>query len=223
MARWVLMLLGPTYLLSAGRTYPMLRLERQLEFGKIARIELAVTLTRHVGAIALGLLKAGVMALVLSNVGSLVLGLVLTFVLMPGLPPLRFRWGAFRPLLAFGLTVQALTITAFFKDNLSNLLLGALLGPEAVGMFNRGLAYVGIPMLIVNGLARIQLPTYARGCRTIPRGCTSRCAARCGSASSRACRSSSSSRAATRRSSRSSTERSGSRPARSPRPWRSAF
>lgn len=162
MARWVLTLLGPTYLLSAGRTYPMLRLERQLEFGKIARIELAVTLTRHVGAIALGLLQAGVMALVLSNVGSLVLGLLLTFALMPGLPPLRFRWGAFRPLLAFGLTVQALTITAFFKDNLSNLLLGALLGPEAVGMFNRGLAYVGIPMLVVNGLARIQLPTYAR-------------------------------------------------------------
>ncbi len=162
MARWVLTLMGPSYLLSAARTYPMLRLERQLAFGSIARIDLAVTLAKHVGAISLGLLQAGVMTLVLSNLGSSVLALVLTFVLMPKLPKPIFRWVLFKPLLAFGLQAQALTITAFFKDNVSNLLLGALLGPEAVGVFNRGITYVGIPMLLVNGLARIQLPTYAR-------------------------------------------------------------
>lgn len=162
MARWVLTLMGPSYLLSAARTYPMLRLERQLAFGAIARIDLAVTFTKHAGAITLGLLHAGVMTLVLSNLGSSVLALVLTFVLMPALPKPIFRWVLFKPLLAFGLQAQALTITAFFKDNVSNLLLGHLLGPASVAVFNRALTYVGIPMLLVNGLARIQLPTYAR-------------------------------------------------------------
>ncbi len=161
-AVWVLMALAPNYLVNSLRTYPMIRIERELRFGKIARIDLVVLLLRQSVAVALALMHFGVWALVLANVGGAALAVALTFMVQPGLPPLRFSKRAFLPLLAFGAKVQALTIIAFFKDNVSNAMLGALAGPASVGFFNFAMKYIQTPLLAVNALARVQLPTYSR-------------------------------------------------------------
>jgi O-antigen/teichoic acid export membrane protein len=65
-------------------------------------------------------------------------------------------------LLAYGVRVQALGLAAFFKDNVSAVLLGQLVGPSAVGIFDFGLKYAQLPVGAVNALARVQLPAYAR-------------------------------------------------------------
>jgi len=161
-AAWVLMALAPNYLINSMRSYPMIRIERELRFGKIARIDLIVLLLRQSVAVTLALLHFGVWSLVLANVGGAALAVVLTFMVQPGLPPFRFSKHAFKPLLVFGVKVQALTIIAFFKDNVSNAMLGAFAGPAAVGFFNFAMKYIQTPLLAVNALARVQLPTYAR-------------------------------------------------------------
>jgi O-antigen/teichoic acid export membrane protein len=161
-AVWVLMALAPNYLINSFRSYPMIRIERELRFGKIARIDLVVLLIRQSAAVALALMHFGVWALVLANVGGAALAVVFTFLVQPGLPPLRFSKRVFLPLLAFGAKVQALTVIAFLKDNVSNAMLGALAGPASVGFFNFAMKYIQTPLLAVNALARVQMPTYAR-------------------------------------------------------------
>jgi O-antigen/teichoic acid export membrane protein len=159
---WVLMALAPNYLVNSLRSYPMIRIERELRFGKIARIDLIVLLLRQTTAVTLALLHFGVWALVLANVGAATLAVALTFMVQPGLPRLRFSKRAFMPLLLFGSKVQGLVILSFFKDNVSNAMLGALAGPAAVGLFNFAMKYIQTPLLAVNALGRVQLPTYAR-------------------------------------------------------------
>ena len=161
-AVWVMVAMAPGYLLGALRTYPMIRLERGLQFSAIARIDLAVLFVRQISAATLALLHFGVYALVFANIGASIFAVVATFVVKRGIPKLRFHKGVLGPLLWFGLKVQALIIVAFFKDNVSALLLGALAGPAAVGVFDFGMRFIQLPVLAVNALAKIQLPTYGR-------------------------------------------------------------
>jgi len=161
-AVWVLMALAPNYLINSLRSYPMIRIERELRFGKMARIDLVVLLLRQSVAVALALMHFGVWALVLANVGGAALAVALTFMVQPGLPPLRFSKRVFLPLLVFGAKVQALSVVAFFKDNVSNAMLGAFAGPASVGLFNFAVKYIQTPILAVNALSRVQMPTYAR-------------------------------------------------------------
>lgn len=164
----VLRAMAPLYFVSAFRLVPYIRLERELLFTRIARIELGASLVRHVLAIGLALAGGGVWALVVSGVVSAVLQLTFAYRASPGWVGLGWSWRAFRPLLNYGGKVQALNLCAYLKDNISAALLGSALGPGAVGLFDFGLKYIQIPVTAVNSLARVQLPVYARLHRTDP-------------------------------------------------------
>lgn len=158
----VLRALAPLFLVSPLRAVPYIRLERELRFGVIARIELLATLLRQLVAIALAWRVGGAWALAGAQLTSALAQTGLAYVVSPGLPGLSWRPYALRKLLGYGVRVQALGVVAFFKDNVSALLLGALMGPGAVGVFDFGVKYAQLPVTAVNALARVQLPTYAR-------------------------------------------------------------
>jgi O-antigen/teichoic acid export membrane protein len=154
--------MAPLYIIGALRMIPYVRLERAMAFSSIARVELYASLARHTVAIALAFALGGVWALVASNIVSAVLQCVLAFRASPGWPGVSLRWSALKPLLGFGAKVQALGIFSYIKDNISRAMLGQAMGPVAVGVFDFGLAYIQLPVLAVNSLARVQLPVYAR-------------------------------------------------------------
>ncbi len=164
----VLRAMAPLYFVSAFHVVPYIRLERQLQFARIARIELTASLVRHVLAITLALAGAGVWSLVVSGFTSAVLQLTFAYRASPGWVGIGWSWRAFRPLINFGGKVQALGICSYLKDNISAALLGSALGPSAVGVFDFGLKYIQLPVSGVNSLARVQLPVYARLDRTDP-------------------------------------------------------
>lgn len=158
----VLRVMAPLYLVSAVRMIPYVRLERNLEFSKIARVELYASLVRHVLAIVAAVLGGGVWALVVSNVAGSMLQCALAYRASPGWPGIGWSWKVLRPMLGFGAKVEALGILAYIKDNVSRAMLGKALGPAAVGLFDFGLNYIQLPVLAVNSLARVQLPVYAQ-------------------------------------------------------------
>ena len=158
----VLQAMSPLYFVGALRIIPYVRLERELSFSVIARIELAAALLKHTVALGVAAAFGSVWALVLSQFASSLVQLVLAYRASPGWVGLGFSWPAFRPLFAYGSKVQGLAICAYFKDNVSRSLLGATTGPTAVGIFDFGMQYIQIPVVAVNGLARVQLPVYAR-------------------------------------------------------------
>ncbi len=154
--------MAPLYFVNAFRVVPYIRLERELKFARIARIELTSAIVRHVVAITLAVTKGGVWALIVSNIVGASLQLALAYQASPGWVGIGWAWRTFRPLIAYGGQVQALGICSYFKDRISPALLGAVLGPSAVGVFDFGLAYIQVPVTAVNALARVQLPVYAR-------------------------------------------------------------
>ncbi len=158
----VLRLMAPLYFVGALRVVPYVKLERALQFSVIARIELVASLARHAVALVIAAFHGGVWALVGATFVSASVHLILAYKVSPGWVGLGFSWSVFRPLIAYGSKVQGLSLLAYFKDNLSRALLGGYAGPTSVGIYDFGLQYVQMPVIAVNGLARVQLPVYAQ-------------------------------------------------------------
>jgi len=159
---FVLRLMAPLYFVGALRVVPYVQLERELSFSRIARIELAANLTRHVTSLVIAALGGGVWALAWAQLASATVQLTAAYRAAPGWVGLGFSWKIFRPLIAYGSKVQALSLCAYFKDNMSRAMLGSFVGPAGVGLYDFGVGYIQVPVGAVNGLARVQLPVYAR-------------------------------------------------------------
>jgi teichuronic acid exporter len=158
----VLRLMAPLYFVGALRVVPYVKLERALQFSAIARIELIANLSRHSVALVLAAFHGGVWAFVWAQLVSASVQLILAYRVSPGWVGLGFSWSIFRPLIAYGSKVQALSLFAYFKDNLSRALLGGYAGPTSVGVYDFGIQYSQMPVVAVNALARVQLPVYAQ-------------------------------------------------------------
>lgn len=154
--------MSPLYFVGALRVVPYVRLERQLAFSKIARVEFIARVARHVSALTVAATFGGVWALVVSQLAAAVVQLVVAYRMAPGWVGFGFSWAVFRPLIAYGGKVQSLSVFAYFKDNLSRAMLGSWMGPASVGIYDFGVSYIQVPVVAVNGLARVQLPVYAR-------------------------------------------------------------
>ncbi len=158
----VLRVMAPLFLAGPLRVLPYLRLERALRFGDIGRIELRAMVARQLAAVLFAATLGGAWSLAAAQFTGVLVQLALAYAMAPGRPRFLWRPALLRALLGYGLRVQALGIAAFFKDNISASLLGRLIGPQAVGVFDFGLKYAQIPVQAVNALARVQLPAYAR-------------------------------------------------------------
>ena len=165
---WALRSMVPLYFVGALRIAPYVRLERELRFSVIARIELGGQLARHLVSLAVAGLYSGPWALLCGQIAGCSLQLLAAYRYSPGWVGLGFSLSVFRPLISYGIRVQALTLCAYFKDNLSRALLGSLLGPAAVGSYDFAIGYIQLPVVAVNALARVQMPVYAQLTRQDP-------------------------------------------------------
>lgn len=158
----VLRAMSPLFLAGPLRAVPYIRLERALRFGEIGRVELLSLIARQLTAIVFAWAYGGAWALAGAQIVGMLSQLALAYMISPGLPRPLWRASVLGPLLGYGIRVQALGIAAFFKDNVSAALLGRLMGPQAVGVFDFGVKYAQLPVTAVNALGRVQLPAYAR-------------------------------------------------------------
>lgn len=159
---WVLRAMAALFLVGPVRSVPYVRLERTLRFGRIASIELTATIVRQLVTVALAWRVGGLLALVGGQVSGAATQLVLAWRAAPGWPGLGLSRRALRSTLGDGVSVQALAVLAYFKDNLSAMLLSSLMGVASVGLFNKGVGFAALPVKAVNSLSRVQFPVYAR-------------------------------------------------------------
>lgn len=149
--------------LMAFRSPATIALERRLEFGFLARVEvletLAFTLTSSIAVIA-GAGPTGVAAAVIVRhvVGAgLVVGAGPTGLIAP-----RWSWQRLRPLLRFGATYQAIGVIALGRDQGLNAGVIAVAGAATLGIWSIAYRLMQIPFLFFEALWRVSYPAVAR-------------------------------------------------------------
>lgn len=161
-APWLLRALSLGLLLTALRALPSVLMERELLFGRLAVIDLALTLTFYGVAAPMAVLGFGVGSLIAASLSQGVVGLVLAYALRPWRPSFRVRRDRLRPIVSFGIAFQAKGVVGFLNSAVIPLYAGGALGKVAFGLVSWSQTTAAFPLRIVEILGRVSFPLFSR-------------------------------------------------------------
>ncbi|HEX8698202.1 MAG TPA: oligosaccharide flippase family protein [Myxococcaceae bacterium] len=148
--------------LSSLRVMPMMALERKLAFPVIARAELIENVAQVATTIGLAALGCGAWSLAGGGLVRGLVGLVCLWWASPWRPRGTFRFAVVRRLLSFGLAFQLPPLVGTLSLGWVPLVVGRVLGKDAVGFVNWAVALAATPMMVSAILNRVAFPAYCR-------------------------------------------------------------
>lgn len=137
-------------------------LRRDMRFADIARIDLAATLVQNTTAVSLALLGHGFMSLAWGSLAGILASVLGVIFYRPNHLPWRPSLSEWRRVLGFSSYVSGSALIGFANYSASDLVLGKLLGMEAVAFFNRahGLNSI-LSAIIYRAVNAVSLPHFA--------------------------------------------------------------
>ena len=142
---------------------PLALLNRQLQYERIAVVNVCATLAAALTRLTLAVSGAGAWALVAGYASSGLYTLIGAMVARPYRPGLRFRFSAIRGLLHFGLRAAAADIFEQIFKNIDYLLVGWFYGTARLALYRVAFDVAMEPAMAVGTLInRTVLPVFAR-------------------------------------------------------------
>jgi O-antigen/teichoic acid export membrane protein len=121
-------------------------LRRQMRFGALAIVELVGALLGLAGAVTLALMGFGYWALVANAVLAAAGSAVASWLLCNWRPSALGRLRDVRELLRFGGQLTGVNVFNYLARNLDDILIGKLLGPHALGLYQRAYELIFLPV-----------------------------------------------------------------------------
>ncbi|HYC01263.1 MAG TPA: oligosaccharide flippase family protein [Candidatus Limnocylindrales bacterium] len=145
------------------QTVPSIRLERHLQFDRLAVIEVGQALIFNAAAVGLALAGFGAaVSLGFALLARTMTGAILAHAAAPWPAGWRLSWPRLRRHLAFGVPFQGIALVALGKDAFIPVAVGVLAGEAAVGMLTWA-SWVGrAPVLPLFMMQRVYLPAFSR-------------------------------------------------------------
>ncbi|WP_232303432.1 MULTISPECIES: lipopolysaccharide biosynthesis protein [Paracoccus] len=152
----------PVLLSGSGAQHGAL-LNRRMEFGRLAMIEVAVGLTTLGTAIVWASISPSYWALWGASVAGALVGIILVWVSSPWRPSRPGRAGNGWSMVGFGAELTGFNFANFFARNLDNILIGRYWGGVQLGLYERAYKLLLFPLTqITNPLSRVMVPTLSR-------------------------------------------------------------
>lgn len=131
----VLRWLGLTFALNAIGAVHIVRLQRELEFGRKLIPDLGRSAVKGLVSVGLALSGYGVWSLVIGQLAGVLTAVILAWVVFPWRPRLRIKLGLARRLLKFGLSLMGLDGIHAVESNFDYLIVGRLFSNTALGIY----------------------------------------------------------------------------------------
>ena len=155
--------LGFSLFVSSLRTIPTVLLERKIEFHKIAFVNVSEAAVYYAFLVFFAARGAGINSFTYAIVGRAAIGVVLMYMVSPWRPRFGISRFSLRRLLSFGVPYQANTLIALAKDRGTTLLLGKILGLEALGILDWAQKWSQISLRIVlDSVTKVTFPAFSR-------------------------------------------------------------
>jgi teichuronic acid exporter len=161
-SEWLFRALSLGLLLTVLRVIPTILMERQLQFGRLATIEVTHSIAYYLVAVPLALAGFRVWALAAGALGQGIIALIVSLVARPWRPVLSFAPRMLRPILRFGLAFQVKLFVGFLSAAVSPVYAGMILGARPVGFINWAQTTAYFPLKLVEIVGRVTFPLYSR-------------------------------------------------------------
>ena len=159
----IVVAMSATLLLSGLTSQQMAILTRGMRFGALSIIDFTSILASIAGGIAAALAGFGYWSLVIMQVANSLTMLATCWVLSGWRPSRPRRGHGLREMLAFGGHVTAYNILGYLITNLHSVLIGAKLGPAALGLYDRSYRLVFQPLWqTTTPILRVAVPLLSR-------------------------------------------------------------
>lgn len=159
---WLIRAMAVSFLFSSLKTIPAILMERDIDFKRIAWVDITENMVFQLVAISCAFLGFEIWSFILAAITRSLLGAVIIYSVSPWRPAFEFRFESVRGLARFGLPYQGNQILSFIKDAVTPLFVGAYAGAAAVGYVNwaRNLAFA--PLIISESFGRVAFPAFSR-------------------------------------------------------------
>jgi O-antigen/teichoic acid export membrane protein len=142
---------------------PLALMSRDLEYERIAIVNLCATFAAAVTRLGLAVLGAGAWAIVIAYAASGLFTLIGALIAKPFRPRLRFRMAAISPLVRFGLRAAASTLFEQTFNNIGYMLVGWFYGTAPLAIYRVAFDVATQPAVALSILInRAALPVFAR-------------------------------------------------------------
>ncbi len=155
--------LAGTSVATALSTQHQALLQRKLRLGALAIVRLAALALGGVAAIAAALAGWGVWALVVQQYVELAALALLAWLVEPWRPQLTIRIEPIKKLLHFGGHYTLSSLMFYLTANADKVLVGAVLGPRALGLYSQAFGLMMKPVhVVITPLTGVMLPGLSR-------------------------------------------------------------
>ena len=141
---------------------PSVRLERHLEFQKLAAVEVAQAVVYNGVTIGTALAGLGPLSFALGLLCRSIAGAAIINLVRPWALGWHWDWANIRRHLSFGVPYQGIAFTSLLKDSITPVFVGLTLGTSEVGYLNWAGMVAAYPALALMVLQRVYLPAFAR-------------------------------------------------------------
>jgi O-antigen/teichoic acid export membrane protein len=159
---FLLYALGFSFLLSSLKTIPSVLLERELRFEKIAYSSVLENLAYNFVLVLCAWQGLGIKSFTYAVLVRGVVGLTTLYVFRPWKPSLGINKDALKKLLHFGVPYQFNTLLAVLKDDGLAIILGKIMGLEAMGLLIWAQKWAQMPLrLFMDAVTKVTFPAFS--------------------------------------------------------------
>ena len=138
------------------------QMQKRLDFRRVAIAEVGGVLAMGSVSIVMAWQGRGVWSLVWGSIAQKAAEVVLLWLQQPWRPAFRWSRAAFRHLFAFGANIVGERIANYLNTNLDNLLVGRLLGGEALGYYSFAFQLMSVPLTRISiQVSRVTFPAFS--------------------------------------------------------------
>jgi len=159
---WLIRAMAVSFLFSSLKTIPAILMERNIDFNRIAWVDITENLAYQGVAVVCAYQGYGAWSFVAAAVTRAFLGAVLIYALSSWRPSFHYRFESVRGLVRFGLPYQGNQILNFTKDAVTPLFVGAYAGAAAVGYLNWARNFAFAPLMISETFGRVAFPAFSK-------------------------------------------------------------
>jgi O-antigen/teichoic acid export membrane protein len=159
----VLQAMSVSFLLSALTIVQSNLLAREMEFAKVAKIEVSAAALSYLAGIWAAALGYGVWSLVIQVLVNSLLSIVFIWVVCAWRPRILFSWTAVRSVMNYSLNLTGYNIFYYLASNVDNLLIGRYLGSRDLGYYDLAYRLMSFPLQAISSVfGRVMTPFYAQ-------------------------------------------------------------
>ena len=160
---WLFYALLASFFISSLKTIPSVLSERRLKFNKVVIPQIIEALIFNTLLIILAWQGWGIKSYIVAVLARSISGTISIYILVPWQPRLRFSFQSVKQLLHFGIPYQANSLIAVFKDKVSLLILGKIIGLEGMGILGWAEKWANLSLrYFLDSPIKVAFPLFSR-------------------------------------------------------------